>query len=209
MIIERLHYITQDIAGVDHSELAEKACQGGAKWIILRAQRKSYKTLKPLAEKILKTCLQYNAKLIINSNTMLAKEIGAHGVQLGIDDMPIDQARILLGENALIGGAANNVSEIIECQRLGANYVYIGPFSYTHSRYRHMNTLGFQGCREIISEMNQEEINIPVLAKGGIEIDDIPFLTALGLHGVAVSTAINNGDLIENTLDFIEEINAR
>ena len=207
MVIDRLHYITQDIVGVDHADLAEKACQGGAKWIVLRAPRKSYKELKPLAERVLLICRKFGAVCIINANVMLAKEIGADGVQLGVDDMPVDQARAILGDGAIIGGAANNVSEIIECQELGASYVYVGPFSYTHSKYRHMNTLGFQGCREIVFKMNQNNISIPVLAKGGIEIDDVPFITAIGLYGVAVSTAISSGDLMENTLDFIEEVN--
>lgn len=208
-MIKRLHYITQDIDGVDHSELAEKACQGGAKLIVLRAPRKSYKELLPMANKTLKICRKFEASLIINSNVMLAKEIGADGVQLGVDDMPIDQARMLLGDEAYIGGAANNVDEIEYCMKLGASYVYVGPFSYTHSKYRHLNTLGFAGYRDIVCQMRQKGLDIPLFAKGGIAIDDVPFLSAIGLYGVAVSTAISSGDLIENTLDFIEEVNAR
>src|SRR6185312_6617102 len=126
--ISRLHYITQDnIFGYTHAQLAEEACMAGIDWLQLRTKHKSTSEWKQIALDVKKVCDKYNAKLIINDNVKLAKEVGATGVHLGQNDMSITEARKLLGNDFIIGGTANNFIHIEELQKTGADYIGLGP----------------------------------------------------------------------------------
>lgn len=206
-MLEKLHYITQDgVNGFNHPQLAEKACQGGVKFVVLRAPKRSYASLKVIAMDTLAVCNKYGVKLIIASNALLAKEIGAFGVFLRRDDLPIDQVRMLCGDDFFIAAGANNATEIINADFLGANCIYLGPFSYNHTQCRYTEILGSAKVSRIIHEVRKEGVKLPLMAHGGVDIDDIPFLNSIGMDGFVVSTALNCGDLIENTSDFLEEI---
>src|ERR1035438_4698604 len=94
--ISRLHYITQDIAGFTHPQLVELACIGGANWVQLRVKNKQYDEWLKIALETKSICKKYGARLIINDNIQIAKEISADGVHLGKEDMSPNEARKIL-----------------------------------------------------------------------------------------------------------------
>ena len=134
--ISPLHYI------VTRPEQAETACRAGADWVQLRVKAQSYTNWKAIALDTLAVCRQYNARLIINDNPQLAGEVGAHGVHLGQDDMPIQEARVLLGDRFIIGGTANTLETILAHQHDGVDYVGLGPFRFTTTKEKLSPILG-------------------------------------------------------------------
>ena len=111
-MISKLHYITQDVDGISHVKLVENACKAGVNWVQLRLKDKSYEDWKIIAEEAVAICKKYNAKLIINDNVALAKEINADGVHVGKQDMPVLKAREILGPYFIIGGTANKFEDV-------------------------------------------------------------------------------------------------
>src|ERR1700758_5408380 len=113
-MILKLQYITQDVEGKSHMQLAEEACIAGVGWIQLRLKNKAEEEVKKIAIATQDVCIKNNARLIINDNVSLVKEIGADGVHLGKEDMNPVEARKILGNNFIIGGTANTFEDIKE-----------------------------------------------------------------------------------------------
>ena len=193
-MISRLHYITQDIQGKTHWQLAEEACKAGADWVQLRVKGKDYKEWKYIAQKTQEICVKYNAMLIINDNVELAQEILADGVHLGKTDLKPNDARNILGKNFIIGGTANTFEDIMRMQPEEVDYIGLGPFRFTATKEKLSPVLGIKGYEQIIKECRRKSIKIPIIAIGGIEQEDVTELMSTGIHGVAVSSAINLSD---------------
>lgn len=191
-MISQLHYITQDVAGYTHAQLAEEACRGGANWVQLRIKNQSYEKCKAIALQTKEVCRKYGAKLIINDSVQIAKEIGADGVHLGKNDMPAQHARLILGKNFIIGGTANSIEDIRRLSEMGAvDYVGLGPFRFTSTKQKLSPILGMEGYRQLMQRCQAEGITLPLVAIGGITATDIPPLLECGLHGIAIAGAIN------------------
>lgn len=188
MKISPLHYITT------RSEQAETACRAGADWIQLRVKNRPYADWKALALETLAVCRQYNARLIINDNPHLAGDIGADGVHLGQDDMPVAEARALLGAEFLLGGTANTAETILAHHRDGADYVGLGPFRFTATKEKLSPILGLDGYQRILATLKNQSIPLPIVAIGGITLADVPALLQVGFQGIAVSSAIADAD---------------
>lgn len=190
-MISTFHYITQDVAGYTHQQLVELACKGGANWIQLRVKGKSYEDLLPIAKETKAICKKYHATFIINDNVQLAKEIEADGVHLGKEDMPVTEARKFLGKHFIIGGTANTFEDIKRLNAAGADYVGLGPYRFTTTKKILSPVLGLEGIRNIVQQCKAAGIHIPVIGIGGIKLEDMEMLMETGIHGVAVSSAIN------------------
>ena len=189
--ISKLHYITQDIKGKTHAELAKKACEGGVKWVQLRMKNVAESAWQKQAEDTLAVCKQFGAKLIINDHPELAVEIGADGVHLGKNDMPLAEARKIIGDKMILGATANNFSDISAAANHQVDYIGLGPFRFTLTKEKLSPVLGVDGFEAIVKEMQKKGIYIPVIAIGGIVIEDIAELLSVGVHGVAIASAIN------------------
>ena len=222
-MISRLHYITQDLPEFSHPQLAEFACKGGADWVQLRVKHplsgelRSQPTVVPkgereihaawlkIAEETKMVCKKYGAKLIINDNVQIAKEIQADGVHLGKEDMSPREARKILGNNFIIGGSANTMEDARGKMAEGCDYIGIGPFRFTSTRERLNPILGLNGIANIITHL--PNYPIPIIAIGGIKLEDIESLMKTGIHGVAVSSAINlSENKIESTKRFLDSL---
>jgi thiamine-phosphate pyrophosphorylase len=206
--ISRIHYITQDnILGYSHAQLAEEVCMGGADWVQLRVKKKGYSEWMQIADETLKVCRKHHAKLIINDNVRIAKEIKADGVHLGKDDMLPKAAREFLGEGFIIGATANTFIDIESHAEAGVDYIGLGPFRFTNTKEKLSPTLGIEGYKQILEECKKAGINIPVIAIGGITLEDIEDLFKTGIHGIAISSAVNiELDKEEAIRNFIKKI---
>lgn len=190
--VSRLHFITQGkVPGYTHAQLAEYACQGGVKWVQLRVKNEKQSTWKQLAQETLHVCRKYNAKLIINDNPHLVKEIGADGVHLGKTDMDPIEARRILGDKYIIGGTANDFEDILRLQDAKIDYIGLGPFRFTTTKDKLSPILGKDGFQRIMDLCREKEIQTPIIAIGGILPDDISDIFMTGIYGVAVASAIN------------------
>lgn len=191
-MIEKLHYISQATPGASHIAAIERVLLAGGKWIQLRVKNQIEEEILPLAIEATALCKKYGAKLIVNDYPMIALKAGAHGVHLGLDDMPIAEARALLGAKIIIGGTANTFAHIQLRAEEGADYIGLGPFRFTTTKQNLSPIIGLQGYINLLKQALEADIRLPIIAIGGIETDDIPKLIQTGVHGVAVSGALTN-----------------
>ena len=166
------------------------ALQGGCRWIQLRMKDATDDEVRPIAIEAQKLCKQYGATFIIDDRVALVKELQADGVHLGKNDMPIAEARRLLGPDYIIGATANTIWDVKAHYAAGADYIGCGPFRFTTTKQKLSPVLGLDGYRRIIIEMRAAHIDIPIVAIGGITKDDIPAILATGITGIALSGTV-------------------
>lgn len=181
--------------------------QGGCRWIQLRMKDASEEQIIEAAYGVKALCRRYNATFIIDDHVEIVKIVQADGVHLGLNDIPIMQARSQLGEGFIIGGTANSFENILQHYNDGADYIGCGPFKFTTTKKKLAPILGLDGYKEIIKRMGDSDIYIPVVAIGGITSEDVPSIISTGVDGVAISGAILNApNPVEETKHIIKDI---
>ena len=184
------------------------ALEGGCRWIQLRMKDATDDEVRPIAVEAQKLCRAYGAKFIIDDRVALVRELGADGVHLGKNDMPIREARQILGPDYIIGGTANTFEDAKAHYEASANYIGCGPFRFTTTKKKLAPVLGLEGYRSIISKLREANINIPVVAIGGITQADIPAILQTGITGIALSgTVLRADDPIAEMKHIINIIN--
>ncbi len=185
--MEKIQYITRDSDRFSHAEQALFMFQMGIKWVQLRMKNASRSALRHEALSILKYAEKEGGTLILNDDVMLAKRLRVSAVHLGLNDMPIDEARAILGEEVMIGGTANTFEQIKLQVARGADYVGVGPFRFTSTKEKLSPTLGLEGYKMLISQMKKANINVPLFAVGGITSGDVSDLESVGVKHFAAS----------------------
>ena len=185
-----LQFITHETEQFSYREGAFMALEAGCKWIQLRMKDVAVETVRQLAEELKKACENHHALLIIDDYVEVAREVKADGVHLGKNDMPIEEARKLLGEGFIIGGTANTFEDVKRHYEAGADYLGIGPFRFTTTKKNLSPILGLEGYRNIKQQMIEADIILPAVAIGGITVEYIPAILATGIEGIAMSGAI-------------------
>ena len=189
-----IQFISHTNERYDYLDGIRMALEGGCRWIQLRMKDASEEEVLKTAESTRKLCRQYDAVFILDDHVALVKRTGADGVHLGKNDMPIDEARRLLGKDKIIGGTANTFEDVKRIYSAGADYIGCGPFRFTTTKKNLSPILGLDGYKRIIEQVNTYGINIPVIAIGGILLPDISDIMQTGVSGIAVSGAILNAD---------------
>ena len=192
--MDRLQFITHFNDKYSYLDSVRIALEGGCRWIQLRMKGASYAEMRETALKTQEMCHNAGATFIIDDNVHLVKEIRADGVHLGKNDMPVAKARELLGNGYIIGGTANTIEDIRSHYTSGADYIGCGPFRFTTTKEKLSPVLGLEGYRKIISLMKEEDILLPIVAIGGITLDDIPQIMETGVTGIALSGSILRSD---------------
>lgn len=170
------------------------ALDGGCKWVQLRMKDASVDEIRPIALEAQRMCKEHEACFIIDDHVELVKEIHADGVHVGKNDMPVDEARRILGPEYIIGGTANTYEDILKHYKNGADYIGCGPFRFTTTKKGLAPVLGLEGYEDLARKIKKEGIDIPVVAIGGITADDIPAILATGIDGIALSGTVLNAD---------------
>ncbi len=195
-----LQFITHHNDRYSYLDSARMALEGGCRWIQLRMKETSDDETEAVARPLKALCQMYKAVLILDDRVELARKLKVDGVHLGKNDMPIAEARQLLGEAFIIGGTANTFEDIVRHHRSGADYIGIGPFRFTTTKEQLSPVLGLDGYAGIISQMREAGITLPTVAIGGITYDDIPSILQTGIHGIALSgTILNAADPVAET----------
>lgn len=195
-----IQFITHYTESISYLDSAMYALRGGCKWIQLRMKDASDEEVRPVAEALLEECRRHGAVMIIDDRVALAKEIGADGVHLGHDDVSIAEARAMLGGKYIIGGTANTLEDVMRIYEGGGDYVGCGPYRFTTTKKKLSPVLGTGGYRRILGGMKAYGIELPVVAIGGIELDDVAILKNTGVAGIAISGAVIRSVSPEETM---------
>jgi len=199
----QLQFITHHNERYDYLDSIRIALQGGCRWVQLRMKDATDDEVRPVAIEAQRLCREAGTTFIIDDRVELVKELGADGVHLGKNDMPISEARQILGPDYIIGGTANTFDDVQDHYKAGADYIGLGPFRFTTTKAKLSPTLGLEGYRTIVSRMNTEGIHLPIVAIGGIEQEDIPAILRTGVTGVALSGVVLRA---ENPVEKMREI---
>lgn len=203
--MRQIQFITHRNDRFSYVDGARMALEGGCRWIQLRMKGASDDEVREAAAVIMPLCREREAIFVIDDRVELAKELKADGVHLGRNDMPVDEARRVLGEEFIIGGTANTFEDVERLWRAGADYIGCGPFRFTTTKTNLSPVLGIDGYRDIISRMASAGIDLPVVGIGGIRRNDIPALMGTGLSGIAISGAVLDAENpVEEMRNMIE-----
>lgn len=188
-----LQFITHYTERYSYVDSARIALEGGCRWIQLRMKDADEKSLEETALVVQQMCKEYDATFIIDDNVFITKKINADGVHLGKNDMSIAEARDILGDGFIIGGTVNTFDDVVSKNAI-PDYFGCGPFRFTSTKKKLAPTLGFEGYMDIVNKMKINNIDIPLVAIGGISKDDIPELMATGVGGIALSGSVLRAD---------------
>ncbi|MES2454720.1 MAG: thiamine phosphate synthase [Bacteroidota bacterium] len=190
--MDKIQYISQKSGSGTHLNAIESVLKAGGKWIQLRIKNLAPPEILDLAIQANVLCASFGAKLIVNDHPDIAFKVGAYGVHLGLQDMPIREARAIVGPKSIIGGTANTFEHILQRVSEGADYIGLGPYRFTTTKENLSPVIGLEGYLSIMEQVHAAGIQIPIIAIGGILATDIPELVQAGLYGVAVSGALTN-----------------
>jgi len=138
----------------------------------------------------------FDATLIINDHADIALAVGADGVHLGQDDLPLKEARKIMG-GRIVGISTHNLAQAKEAELGGADYIGFGPVFHTTTKDAGPPK-GIDNIRTV-----KENVSIPVVAIGGISLDNIALVIEAGADAVALATAICKGDMSLNAENFV------
>ena len=208
-----LQFITHPSEKYSIAEEVQMVIEGGCRWVQLRLKDVSDEEFVQIAEEVIPLCRESNTFLVFDDRVELAVKMHVHGVHLGKNDMPPAQARELMGAEAIIGCTANTAADITALSGLDVDYVGLGPYRHTTTKERLSPILGLEGYRKVVAEASAAGNKLPIVAIGGITIDDREPILAIGVNGIAMSGAIINApDPVEYTrrvMTLLTEINPR
>lgn len=189
-----IQFITHSNNRYGYVDGARLALEGGCRWVQLRMKEATETEFMAAAAEIGRLCKEHGATFVLDDHVEWVEKTGADGVHLGKNDMPIDEARKILGNNKIIGGTANTFEDVERLYRQGANYIGCGPFRFTTTKKNLSPVLGLEGYQHIVDQMKSHGINLPIVAIGGILESDIKSILATGVSGIAVSGGILNAE---------------
>jgi len=192
--IEKFQYITHDIPHLSHIEQAQLACEAGAKWIQYRCLSKNDTALLADINAIAEICDDWGTTLIVTDHIHLNGKADIQGFHIEDMDADFEAIRNQVGNDVTLGGSANTVENLIRLAKQGVDYAGFGPFATTETKPNDLPLLGVEGYYNAVQELKVANIQLPVLAVGGIKIYDVEALMQTGIYGIAVSGAINSAD---------------
>ncbi len=169
---------------LDFLQIIEQALQGGCSVVQLREKECDTREFYQRATDIKTVTDRYHIPLIINDRIDVCMAVDADGVHLGQEDLPVREARKILGDEKIIGVSAHNIEEALKAWKEGADYLGVGAIFGTKTKKNTVDT-SIETLKEICSR-----VPIPVVAIGGISADNIVQLKHTGINGVAVVSAI-------------------
>ena len=187
-----LQFITNNSEKYSIAEEVQMALEAGCKWIQLRMKDATDEEVKEVALQLIPMCQENDAFLIIDDRVELVNELRVSGVHLGKEDMDPLQARELLGPHAIIGVTANTAEDIIKWKGKDVDDVGVGPFRFTTTKKNLAPEIGLDGYKKIVEQVRAAGVELPLVAIGGITLDDVDAIMATGVQGIAMSGAIIN-----------------
>ncbi len=196
-----LYVITDSSFGKSHIEVAERAIKGGARFIQFREKKLSKKEIYHVALELREITKEAGAAFIVNDYLDIAMAVDADGVHLGQEDLPVDIARRIWKKGKIIGLSTHSIDEATEAVRASVDYISIGPIYETKTKEIHL-PIGTEAIRRL-----RAKIEVPLVAIGGINLNNVSEVVRAGADGVAVISAIaGSEDITEATRKFLDRI---
>ena len=174
---------TNSLKGRDHLEITKKVIRGGVKIIQLRDKTTSKKDLLPLVQDLKNLCTEKGVLFIMNDNLDLALAVNADGLHIGQEDLPVSTARKLAPVDMLIGCSVFNVEQAQKAVTDGADYLGVGAIFPTLRK--DTVVVGLEPLRQI-----KKTVSVPLVAIGGITINNAAEVRRAGADAIAVIGAI-------------------
>lgn len=192
----------ENLSGLRHHEVAAQSLRGGAPMIQLRDKQRDLRYLYDEALAIRRLCREHGALFIVNDRLDLAVAVEADGVHLGQEDLPAVLARPLLSPGMLLGVSTHSIEEARAAQAAGADYIGFGPVFPTGTKSGTRPVVGLDGIRKV-----KAAVQIPVVAIGGIALEQVSAVMEAGADGVAVISAIvGSGEITSACRQFLARI---
>ena len=171
-------------AGQSLCDQVEQALKGGVTCVQLREKELDRGTVLQEAEQLCALCRRYGVPFLVNDDVEIALACGADGVHVGQEDMAAREARRRLGPNRILGVSAHTVEEAVRAVRDGADYLGVGAVFPTSTKAG-VSRMPASTLRAICGA-----VDVPVVAIGGLNRDNIGQLAGTGVDGVALVSAI-------------------
>src|SRR4030043_2190685 len=185
MYLGGLCFITdQKVSGLSYEDMTHKVLLKGVRWIQFRDKKRSRREIYQNAIRLRRLTKDYDAVFVVNDFPDIALCCGADGVHLGQDDLPLKEARKIMGRDRIIGISTHSLEQAAEAERDGADYIGVGPVFPTLTKDAG-RPKGIAMLREI-----RKQVNIPVVAIGGISLENISSVLQTRVDAVAVASAI-------------------
>lgn len=199
----RICFITPD--GAESETLTESVLlilESGIKWVQYRDKKSSKKAIYQNALYLRELTTNFGAFLTINDYPDIALAVGADGVHLGQEDIPLSEAKKIMGDK-IIGISTHDMNQATEAARGGADYIGFGPVFYTSTKDAGQPK-GLIALTDV-----KKSVKIPVIAIGGINTSNLMSVLEYGADGVAVSSGLLVGSIKDNARRFMESIRER
>ncbi|MCK4761998.1 MAG: thiamine phosphate synthase [Candidatus Aminicenantes bacterium] len=185
------------ITSGDHVEIARAACAGGARILQYRNKVSGRKEVLQTARRIRRITSESNTLFIINDYIDIALLVGADGVHLGQDDVPIAEARTLVPPGFIIGCSTHSLAQAVEAEKDGADYIGSGPVFATPTKESYP-PIGMECVKQVL-----ETVKIPVVVIGGLNLDNLSRLRQVGAKNFAMVRAFQR-----DTAEVVTRINS-
>ncbi len=174
----------------------------GVKWVQYREKELTRREIYLTAEKLRRITQEYGAVFIVNDHADIALSVGADGVHLGQDDLPLKEARKIM-KDKIIGISTHNLEQAKEAEEGGAEYIGFGPVFSTTTKEAAGTPRGIETLKKVT-----DVVSIPVVAIGGIKLDNLEEVIEAGAEAVAVASGILTSDNIYRTAsEFVKIVN--
>lgn len=199
MYLGGLCFITdRNICGLTSKEMSSLVLRAGIRWIQYREKNKPRRDIYNEAALLRKLTAEFKASFIVNDHADIALAVNADGVHLGQEDLPLKEARKILGKTKIIGISTHSIEQAIEAEAGGADYVGFGPVFHTKTKDAG-KPKGIQMLKEV-----KKHVKIPVIAIGGITSGNLQSVLDSGADAVAVASAILRGNISDNISGFLK-----
>jgi len=184
-------------------EVVKESLDGGATFIQLREKNLDTAHFFEEAKELKKLCAEYKVPFVINDNVDIALKIDADGVHVGQSDMEAGDVRAMLGPDKIIGVSAQTVEQAILAEKRGADYLGVGAVFPTGSK-DDADDVSHETLKAIC-----RAVSIPVIAIGGITVENTPYLKGTGICGIAVISAIYGQENILEATKKLKDVTSR
>ncbi|WP_100406820.1 thiamine phosphate synthase [Bacillus solitudinis] len=183
------------------SEVIEQAILGGSDIIQLRDKKSSKLEVLKKARALRELTRKHDVIFIVNDHIDVALAVGADGVHVGQDDLPLEEVRKILGPNKIIGISTHEIEEAREAEVGGADYIGVGPIFQTQSKEDVVDPVTTEYIKQVVSE-----ITIPFVAIGGIKLHNVNQVLEAGATRICMISEIVGAADIKGTCETFKEI---
>ena len=206
----RLVYITHPDEDFDNLSWIDDLFSGGIKWVQFRLKQNHFEARNPdknyaeyfelYLKNVIEKCSNLNILVTVNDASEYITKFPSIGLHVGKEDAPTHELKSILNSTQVFGRTANNFEDVKNYFDSRIDYFGVGPYRFTNTKDKDKlsSTLGLEGYKDILAKMQNASIKTPILAIGGIQLNDISELIEIGVYGIALS-----GEIFERSHDSV------